>query len=442
MAVANDIGTISGDFKEVYGDEVISLIPKQYSLQKKIRFEKGEKDPGNYYNESITLADEAGVTHGVAEDGAFTLDPPVPMINRQARVRDSSIVLRAAIANDIIQRSRGGKQAFKKATELVVQSMLNAIAKRVEVTLIYGSSVNGLARVTKSATPPVIDDTVPAASTGTFPIAAGHWAPGIWAGAKGVKLDAYKYNATLSSQAFIGTCSVLLADYDNKTLKLVGAKAAMDAIALALETDMGGGDVDVVFCYKGSRGKEMVGLDRVCTNTGSLFNIDAAEFDLWKSNEYTSTGELSETKINSAIMKLVSRGGENEVGLIVPVRAWNVLMSAAATGPTARVVENYNPKEVSFGHENVVMRHALGKMEVIASLYLKEGDIFILDFKTLKRVGNQEVTFKSPLDEKQFVLPLADADGVEFRCRTQQALFCNALLRNGKMSGITYASGF
>ena len=45
---------------------------------------------------------------------------------------------------------------------------------------------------------------------------------------------------------------------------------------------------DVIY-YKGAKGKEAVGIHRILTNTGTLFGIDAAQYNLWKGNSVSAS---------------------------------------------------------------------------------------------------------------------------------------------------------
>lgn len=430
----NNLGTHNANFKEVYADEVVSLIPSQFKVQKMIALELGEKEIGNHFNQPVIVADEQGVTYYTPDDGAADLNAAVPAQMKNAQVRDVAILVRTALATDILDRaSKKGKKAFKSATELAVKSMRDCIAKRVEVACIYGGSTNGIGRITKSGSVPAATDS---GRKVKLALTTGHWAPGIWAGAKNAKVQIYKQ----ATGTLIGEYSIDSVDFSTKSLTFYNATSSV-ITDLRTALDTGGGNEDAIIRYSGSKDKEFLGLDVIVTNTGSLFGIDGATYDLWQGNETTSTGDLSLTKIFASIQKIVERGSEEKVVLLTSTRAWNLIMVQEMV--TNRKLDNsYDKKNLDTGSENIRLFHALGEVEVVASLYVKEGDTFALTLKTLKRLGTKDIGFNQRGTDSEYFMQLPNNAGVELRCSTSQCLFCHAPLRNLKMSGITFPSGY
>ena len=136
---------------------------------------------------------------------------------------------------------------------------------------------------------------------------------------------------------------------------------------------------------------------------------------------------------------LLERGGEEEDFQVVSsTRAWNVLMQEHLS---KRVFdESYDPKKITQGAMGVSFYHACGELKVTSSLYVKEGDIFILNLKSFKRLGTSDVQFGGRGSE-EYVLHLTDQEGVEFRARTSQCLFCKKPKNNLFGTGITYDLG-
>lgn len=438
----NNMGTHNANFKEVYADDIVSLIPGQFKIQKLIKLELGEKEIGLGFNQPVIVQDEQGVTYyDPHTDGAAALNAAVPAKVVNARVKDVTILIRTALAQDMLDRaSSKGKKAFKSATELVVKSMTDCIAKRVEVCIVYGGSLNGIGRFTKSATLRTRSGSG-ATSKITIVMATGHWAPGIWAGAKGAKIQLYKQ----TDDSLVAEFTVDAVSFANKSLTFQGAEADVDAVIALLNT--AGGNSDAVVRYSGAKSKEFLGLDVIVTNTGSLFTIDAATYDLWAGNETTSVGDLSITKMFTSIQKIVERGSEDEVIVLTSTRAWNLLalsdMTTAAGVPQNPVRDaSYNAKSQSYGTEDIKLHGPLGMVKIVSSLYLKEGDTFILTLKTLKRMGNKDISFNKQGTDSEYFRQLEGHDGVELRCSTTQCLFCSAPLKNLKMSGITFPAGY
>jgi len=78
-------------------------------------------------------------------------------------------------------------------------------------------------------------------------------------------------------------------------------------------------------------------------------------------------------------------------------------------------------------------------VEVIPSIYVKEGYAYVLATEDWIRVGATDITFKRPGYEGEFFRELNDHAGYELRCYTDQALFCSrpgrsVLISNLKVS--------
>ena len=95
-----------------------------------------------------------------------------------------------------------------------------------------------------------------------------------------------------------------------------------------IEVDvMPGGVVATDVIYRlGAYNNEFAGLHKIMTNTGVLFNIDAAQFSLWKANEYdcspSTPSALSFDKIQEAITLSVEKGLDSDVVCLVSTKTW------------------------------------------------------------------------------------------------------------------------
>lgn len=78
-----------------------------------------------------------------------------------------------------------------------------------------------------------------------------------------------------------------------------------------------------------------------------------------------------------------------------------------------------------------------GKCKIIPSIYVKEGDAFgLAQGGYWKRIGASDVTFNMPGFGDQIFFILPSNAGVEARCYTNQAMFCDAIGKNFYISGI------
>src|SRR5690606_36099391 len=124
----------------------------------------------------------------------------------------------------------------------------------------------------------VADSSVNTDTTHTvITMTAASWAPGIWAGSENAVIQVYKSadNALVSSGAD-SYFTINSVSYANKTLTVSGTTTGIDALDTALASTATG-----YIHWKGAKGKEPVGLDKIISNSGELFGIDAAVYALW-----------------------------------------------------------------------------------------------------------------------------------------------------------------
>lgn len=179
----------------------------------------------------------------------------------------------------------------------------------------------------------------------------------------------------------------------------------------------------------------MAGVDKILTNTGSLFGINAATYGLWKSSSYAAGGAaLTMAKVLSAVGKAVNRGLNEDVMVLVNPITWQNLNSDQAA---LRSYDNPHSKDSKNGFESITFHGQNGKIEVVSHPCVKEGEGFILPIKKVKRIGSSDITFKTPGREDELFLQLPSNAGVELRLYTNQAIFIESPARCVKITGIT-----
>ena len=84
----NTVATLNGLFKKIYAPSIVNLIPDFAILQKRVPFSKGER-LGDYFNQPVSLAHEAGFSY-LGEAGAVaTLSDAVAGVMKEAQIRGS-----------------------------------------------------------------------------------------------------------------------------------------------------------------------------------------------------------------------------------------------------------------------------------------------------------------------------------------------------------------
>jgi hypothetical protein len=405
MSTANTLDNLNGLYKKVYDGKLENLIPDGVKLLNAIKFVRKEKRPGADYNQSVILGMEHGVSFAEPDEGAFALNPPIAGVVKQASIRGYQMVLRSAMAFDtMFGADSAGERAFEEATKYIFQAMMDSMSKKLEIRLFHGQ--NGLASLSST-------------SGNVISITTGEWAPGIWGGAENMRLEIYS-----AADVLRGDCKVTSVDFDNKTITVDALPAGVVA-------------TDVIYEF-GSKGKEMAGLHKIITNTGSLFGISASQYSLWKGNSHAAAGALTFNKLAKGLAKPVAKGLQSDVTVYVNPAAWADLMTEQA-GSRRFDVSYKAGGTAQNGSEALEFFSQNGKMTIVSSIFVKEGYAYAINHEQFLRVGSTDLTFKNPLSNEDFFHLLENNAGVGIRCYTNQALFCNKIGHQLVFTGITVA---
>lgn len=400
---ANQLSTLNGLFKEAYADKLKELIPDGVKVLTKVKFLPKDKQPGNLYHQPVILGQEHGVTFASSDEDAFNLQPAVAGVIKDAQIKGNPVIMRSLLGYTAASRAaQGGAKAFMDATKFLVANMLRSMSKKLEIEMLYGQM--GYATISSAAAAP------------DYTITTAEWAPGIWAGAENMPVEIRNAADTVSR----GTATVTAVDMTLRTVTL-------DIIVPGVVA------TDVVW-HRGAHGNEFPGVHAILVNTGTLFNINAGSFNLWKGNEYAAAGALSFAKLNKAIARAVEKGLDTGVYCLVNPRGWADLLNDQAA--LRRHDDSYSTGKVEVGSESIVFYSQNGKMEIVPSIYIKEGHAFLLDEASFSRVGSSDMTFKLPGQQDEFFRHLSDAAGFELRLWSDQALFCAAPGRSVIITGI------
>lgn len=333
-----------------------------------------------------------------------------------AQVRGCELVLRSAISVGAAARSVSSKNTFEQATKRLVQVMLKSMHIRLESQLMYGQV--GIARIASI-------------NSNTLTICDAEWAAGIWSGSKNMRVQ-------VRSQAGVvrGSATVDTIDLENKTVTLdlapVGTTGNVDPENAA---------ADIIW-YDGAYGKEFAGLHKIITNTGTIFNIDASAHELFKGNVIlggtdatTGAAFLSFDLIEKAVTRSMEKGlMDEDVTAFVNPKHWDKLLSDL--NAKRQIDSSYSPKQLEEGANSIKFHGQNGTIEIVSSLFVKEGYAYVLPPKELERIGSTEVTFQMPgVEEGRFFRLLENENGYELRLYTDQALFTACV---GQMSIIKY----
>lgn len=390
-------------FKKVYGDGTIKAVPDFAKLMKRVPFKSREK-LGDEYIVPVVLQHEHGFSYGEAGDSDFALNPAVAGKVLQAKIKGFMIVLRSKLSyEDVFKASQAGEAAFESATSLTVENMQRSFAKRQELCFWYGQQ--GLA---------ALDTVTGSGTTRTWVVTAATWGPGIWSGMKDCPLDVY--SAVTASATLRNTNDdVVITSVTISTRTIAVSGDATDLTAIVAGDHL---------YFKGSRTetahKECAGLDKILANTGSLFNIDAGTYELWRANTRTVSGPISFLSVLNGIGDAVNMGLEEAAELYLPTKRWNEVMSDQA----ALRRHNAQVQRVENGFEAISFYSTNGRTDIINHPFLKEARGYLLPQpdKRLVRVGATDITFRRPGLSQNIFRELNDNAGFELRAFSDQAI--------------------
>lgn len=400
-------GSLNAMFKEAYADKIEDLIPDGVKVLNLVDFMPKDKQPGNLYHQPVVLGLEHGVTFASSDEDAFNLNAPIAGVIKDAQVKGFPLVLRSVLGYTAASRAaQGGKQAFMDATKYLVSNMLRSVAKKLEIEMLYGQMGYG---------------TVASNAANVLTITTAEWAPGIWAGAEEMPIEIRNAAGSVSK----GNFKVTSVDMDLRTVTLNADPGTLVA-----------GDV---LWHGGAYGNEFPGIHKILTTaTGSLFNINVGQYNLFKGNNYgAGAAALSFSKLQLAAARGVEKGQDGRLVCLVNPRAWaNMLTDQAAL---RQYDSSYSKEKVETGSRSIIFYGQNGEIEITPSIYVKEGYSFLLNLDDWMRVGSQDVSFKRPGQGEEFFRDLENAAGYELRLYTDQALFCMAPGRSTLVSGIVNA---
>lgn len=395
----NSVGTLNGFFKERYANELKNLIPDNVKLMKMVDFVSKDRQGGNLYHAPVILNMEHGVTYGSSDEDFFNLNSPVAGGTKDAQVKGSPVMLRSVLGYTAASRAAINGAAFMDATKFLVANMLRSMSKRLEISMLYGA--DGLA-------------TVASVSGADITITTAEWAPGIWAGAERMPIEI----RDSSSIAFPASGS--------SRGEGVVRSVNMDTRVITLEAAIPGVVAGDVIWAKGAYGNEFIGVRRILRqSSGTLFNIDTATYSLFRGNVYgAGSTDLSLTKLNLALARAVEKGLDEKVVCLINPRTWAHLLSDQAS---LRMYDSsYSRQQLENGSQALKFFSQNGEIQIEPSIYVKEGDAFLLAINDWERVGSSDLSFRLPGQGEDFFLHRPDSTGLELRLWSDQAIFCRA----------------
>lgn len=410
MATTNTIQTLDGMYKRVYGDKPEKVVPDFAKMQGIVPFQSRPL-MGDRFEVPVVLQMEHGVTYAdPSTDGAYVLTASVAGATKPSYVSPFEVCLRSAISySAAFQAQANGEAAFGSSTGLMVESMVETLRKRQEISLL-GYGRDSVGRVSGTPT-----------TAGVVTFSAATWAPGIWMGMEGAYVEVFDGisgtdTLRLNTGGVTGERYISAIDFVNRTITL------NDVTNIAPN--------DYVF-FKTQRTatawKDIVGLKQIATASGTLFGINSANYSGWQPTTIDcGSTDLSVDTIQKGAARLTIKGADGKLLCWISPRTWaNVCNDLAA-------LVHYNDNaggKYELGADKITVRSPYGPIDIEPHAMLKEGEGLIFQPKRLKRFGATDVTFKRPSAPgvklpESFFTELANNAGYEIRAYYNHCLYC------------------
>lgn len=419
-----DVGQLNGFYKEIHG-ELNDLVPDYGWLIKEVGWRQGNK-VGKQFEEPVVLSHEHGYTYGGTAGDAYDLEEASPLITQEAQILPYSSIMRAAMSFDAASRGANETVAFKKATTFLISRVMEATAKRIEVSMHYGQSTRGVGKV-------AIDGFVDLGGAGltcTLTFAAGEWASGIWQGAEGASIQVYDEGDALEEASASSRLTITKVADATRTLTCTATAALIDQIETKNDTE-----VLTVYFY-GARSNDMQGIDLLFSNTtGTIHNIDASTYGVWAGNTFDVAGQLTKAYVKKVIARLCSRGlTDTEVVLEVSPFTWADL---EAEDDALRIYDSsYKSGKAESGFKQLMYMSQNGMVRIVANPIVKASEAFLFPPKQLKRIGSADRDWKIPGQESEPFQKVPGKAGFEFLVHSDSALYVRAPAQCARLFGI------
>lgn len=376
----------------------------------------------------MILSQENGVTYLAAGAGVSTLNASIAATLKEATVNANQIIVRGQMDYEAASKAVKSKESFMNASELLVENLMETAAKRLEASFIYGQSSTGILGIDSSSNT--------STTVTVLTCLAAQWNPGVVAGAEGTRVQFWVASSGAAA-ATTNDFTITAVDFTNKKITVSGT--ATTGIG---ELDTSLGSADCFMTYYGAKTgtstwAEPVGLDKIITNSGSLFGIDASIYSMYSGSSYSAgSAALTVAKILNAAGLAVAKGGlMEEADVFLSPRTFANLSGSMTD--LRRQNGGQNEKTGIGGFENIVLMGPNGKLNIVAHAMIKEGESFIVPLKRVKRIGSQEFSFETPGRSGELFLHVADANAYELRLYGAQQLVVTNPAKCVKITSIT-----
>lgn len=418
---ATTVTGLNGYFKSKYGKKQM-LVPEWAVVQSLVPFTDMAR-VGADFREVIFLRRALGYTlNGGSNLGnAFTVAAPVALETQPAVLTPAEILLADKISYGAMAQARSeGEEAFGNSVEEVLMSMDESHRFLAELNFLYGQT--GFANYTSASG---ID-----ATHSLLVIDTKTWAPGTWSQSENLNIDVYNGTTKINTNAVCQVQTVV--SQSARTVSISGNATDITAINAGTNYTLhlvGAG---------GTTSQACAGINKILTNSGSLFGIDASVYGLWKGTTVAlPSAPLTLSGIHGASTAVVNRGGYGELVYLINPFAWQDLSDDQAA---LRRYASSTKQEMQNGTDEIVFWGTNGKMSFKPHPMVNQGEGFGIMPKEWVRGGATDITSGIPGASEDMFFDDPSTASMFLRNYSSQFIYCRKPARQVKISGIVSRS--
>lgn len=406
-----------GNFKNIYKGPFVDKLPAASKLMRDMPM--GDVQVvGDYLAVPVELQHEHGITYAAPRTGPNTLLASNAAQSQQALVEGYQLFGRSRVDYESMAKaSSAGEKAFMAATRLIVKRLTKASGKRAEIALLHGRMGIG-----------TIESVSGSSTTRTWTITTGTFVPAIWAGSINATLDVFAANYTgtkVNSNAAVVVTGMNF-DPATRTVSVSGNATDLTNIVAGMQ----------IFFETSSPTNDMPGIDyTIQLQSGTLWNISATTYELWRGNVISSSGSPGFGKIIAGVQRAAELGLEDNTMAYVSPSYFTRLTEDFAS--LQKFDYSYKAKSGDQGVEEITFHGQTGITKIIPHIYQKPDRVHIVAMDEWRRVGAADLDFKYPNESDPF-FPVPDVGAHELRVYGSFAPFCEAPSHQVVLTGVSY----
>lgn len=430
-------------FTQRYG-AFIDPLPEEDSLARFATWVPPQSRLGNQYNFPLQGSLEHGQTADVSGNVFnYNVDVPMTLVNAQLDGFDWGMTARIPYSdmlrarNGVNQAGGGGAGSYFAPLDLKVKGLMRSSTLYRELWLAYGPGTGS-----------TIASDIGQLATAGFTVSGGpnwnsastvvklktqSWIPGMWNLMKNAKLEVLNAAGT----ALVGAAGqfIQVSGIPSATLTNVAINATTSTITAAIAAQQR-------LLPFGWYQKCCIGLEGILNNTGTLFGIDASQYNFWRALQYgNGNTKLSRTIILGICSQLFPNGLDQGATLFVSSAQFADLAEETmvlGSGATQNAATQFGSTESTkrIGTNKIVYVAPTGEVTVQLYKFMKQGECMLFGNGLVKRGGASDVTFKGD-GNQYFLSEISGASGYEIRCISNQAVFIETPYQCAIITAIT-----